>query len=89
MLSDENDIQQLFSRVNQNNNLLIALAVEDEIIISNEVKNKKSDATVLIEQSDYIIYKQIGFIPFQLLISYDNTENLLNWIVWIIMIAIG
>ena len=89
MLSDENDIYQLFSRVNHNNNLIIALAVEEKIVISNEITITDFVVADFMENKDYILYKQIGFTPFQLIISYDNTENIFNWIFWIIMLFIG
>lgn len=89
MLTDEKDIYQLFGQVTDYEEMEIALAAEGKVIISNEseIMGKKTDT--LSEQSRYQIQSQVGFTPFELFISYEDTDSRISFLFLMAMLIIA
>ena len=75
ILTDENDIYRLFEQMAGNDDMKIALAAEGQIVLTNEKEYKDISMEEIRNQSSYVVSKQIGFTPFELLVSYENTKQ--------------
>jgi len=90
MLIDENEIIQLFHNLEGNENMKIALAADHIIIVSTEASLLGRNTSEFFDMTSYTAHKQVGFTPFQLLISYKNTNHEINYysLMAMIMMAI-
>ena len=75
MLTSENDLVQLFNRLEGNDNMKIALAADHVILVSNEEELIDQGTDTFLETTDYFARQQIGFTPFELLVSYQDTNQ--------------
>lgn len=89
MLTDEKDIYQLFGQVTDYEEMEIALAAEGKVIISNESKIMGKKTDTLSEQSRYQIQSQVGFTPFELFISYEDTDSRISFLFLMAMLIIA
>ncbi len=79
MLMDQKDIDKLLQQFENNEDIEIALAAEQTIIVSNQSSRLKQSIDDFINTTDYAVHKQVGFTPFKLLISYKDTNQSLNF----------
>lgn len=89
MLTDEKDVYQLFSQVTDYREMGIALAAEGEVIVSNQSKMMGQQTDTLEEQTQYHIQKQVGFTPFELLITYEDTDSKISFFFLVLMIVMA
>lgn len=75
MLIDENDIYRLFEQMSENENMKIALAAEGKVILTNDEKLQDAHVADVRKETSYIVYKQVGFTPFELLLSYEDSNH--------------
>ncbi|MDD3414041.1 MAG: histidine kinase [Lachnospiraceae bacterium] len=75
MLMDENDIHKLLQKYDKN--IEIALAADQTIIVANQ-SSWLGQSTKDFLKTEYAIHKQVGFTPFELLISYKDTNQKMN-----------
>ncbi len=72
MLINENDIYRLFEQMTENEAVKIAMAANGEVILSNANKYLGMKIQDIREDNSYVVYEQVGFTPFELLISYED-----------------
>lgn len=84
MLMDENDIHKLLQKYDKK--IEIALAADQTIIVSNRSLwvGKSTDDFL---KTSYAIHKKVGFTPFDLLISYKDTNQKMNFFFIIAVLA--
>ncbi len=75
MLIDENDIYRLFEQMSENENMKIALAAEGKVILTNDEQLQDAHVADVRKETSYIVYKQVGFTPFELLLSYEDSNH--------------
>lgn len=84
MLMDENDIHKLLQKYDKN--IEIALAADQTIIVANQ-SLWLGQSTKDFLKTEYAIHKQVGFTPFELLISYKDTNQKMNFFFIIAVLA--
>lgn len=89
MLIDENEIIQLFHNLEGNENMKIALAADHTIIVATEASLLGRNTSEFLAMTTYTAHKQVGFTPFQLLISYENSNHEINYYFLIAMILMA
>ncbi len=89
MLADEKDIYQMFSQLTRNEKLGIALAADGAIILSNQSEMLEQSMTVIVEESEYLVESQVGFTPFELLVSYEDTDQKISTLFLVAMIIMA
>ncbi len=75
MLTDENDIYRLFEQMTENEDMKIAIAADGKVILSNEENYIGVQTEDIRRNTTYIVYKQVGFTPFELLISFEDSNH--------------
>ena len=75
MLTDENDIYRLFEQMAENEDMKIAIAADGKVILSNEENYIGAQTEDIRRDTTYMVYKQVGFTPFELLISYEDSNH--------------
>lgn len=75
MLIDENDIDQMFKQLENQDNMKIALAAEDTILVSNIEELEGCQTIDIFGTSNYYVSRQIGFTPFEIFVSYEDTDQ--------------
>ncbi|HKM35140.1 MAG TPA: histidine kinase, partial [Lachnospiraceae bacterium] len=75
MLTNENDIYHLFEQMTENEDMKIAIAADGKVILSNEENYIGAKTEDIREDTTYMVYKQVGFTPFELLISYGDSNH--------------
>ncbi|WP_206458251.1 sensor histidine kinase [Anaerovorax sp. IOR16] len=78
MLISEKEILQLFVRVEGNEKLKILLGAADTIITSNQLELQGMSIAEFENSQTHVLRKSIGFTPFELIISYTETDKNLN-----------
>lgn len=89
MLTDENDIYRLFQQLAENKDMKIALAADGVIIVSSEETMIGKKAKELTNNNSYLIHKQVGFTPFELLVSYENSDHKMSYLFFMAMIVMA
>lgn len=87
MLMDENDIDKLLQKFDGNENIEIALAADQSIIVTNQSAWLGQSTEDFLNVTDYALHKQVGFTPFELLISYKDTNQRINFFFIIAVLA--
>lgn len=80
MLTDENDIYRLFQQLAGNEDMKIALAADGKVIVCSEETMIGRETKELMINNSYIIHKQVGFTPFELLVSYEDSNNEISYL---------
>lgn len=78
MLTDENDIYRLFEQMAESKDMKIAMAADGKVILSNEDNYIGVQIEEVRKDTTYMVYKQVGFTPFELLISYKDSYHGMN-----------
>lgn len=89
ILTDEAEVYRLFEQVGQNENLRIALAADNQIILSNYEGYQNKDALEIESESDYCLYRKVGFTPFGLLVSYEDSDHHISIIFLLAMLTMA
>ena len=89
ILTEEAEIYRLFEQVGKNENLRIALAVNNRIILSNYSEYIDKDALSIEQESKYCLYKTVGFTPFGLMVSYEDSNHYISIIFLIAMVIMA
>lgn len=89
MLTDENDIYRLFQQLAENEEMKIALAAEGKIIVSSEKALIGKVIKELIINDSYFIHKQVGFTPFELLVSFKDSSKGMSYLFFAAMIIMA
>lgn len=89
MLTNENDIYRLFEQMAESEDMKIAMAADGKVILSNvdnyigvQIEEVRKDTT-------YMVYKQVGFTPFELLISYKDSYHGMNVLFFVAMLIMA
>lgn len=75
ILTDENDIYRMFEQMTENKDMKMAMAAEGEIVLSNEEEFIGRSTTDIRNKTTYLVYEKVGFTPFELLISYEDSNH--------------
>ncbi len=75
MLTNENDIYRLFEQMTENEDMKIAIAADGKVLLSNEENYIGVKIEDIRRDITYMVYKQVGFTPFELLISYEDSNH--------------
>lgn len=89
MLTDENDIYRLFQQLAGNEDMKIALAADGKVIVCSEETMIGRETKELMINNSYIIHKQVGFTPFELLVSYEDSNNEISYLFLAAMIVMA
>lgn len=86
MLTNENDIHRLFLQLAKDEDMKIALAADSRVIISTKEEMIGKTTAELTGESAYLLHEQVGFTPFELLISYEDTEHEMSHLFFVAMV---
>lgn len=89
ILTEEAEVYRLFEQVGKNEDLRIALAADDRIILSNYAEYADKDALTIESESNYCLYRKVGFTPFGLLVSYEDSGHNISIIFFIAMLVMA
>lgn len=89
MLTDETDIYRLFLQLAKDENMKITLAADGRVILSTQEELLKRTTAQITEEYPYLLHKQVGFTPFEILISYEDTSHEMNYLFLIAMAAMA
>ncbi len=89
MLTDEKDIYRLFGQLAGNEDMKIALAAGGKIIVSSEATMIGKEIKELIINNSYFVHKQVGFTPFELLVSYNDYNKEMSYLFFAAMITMA
>lgn len=78
MLIDENQVMNLFWNLREDDRMNLSLAADNIILVSSDVGLRGENAKVYMDRKEYRIRNQVGFTPFELLISYEDTNQEIN-----------
>ena len=78
ILTEEAEIYRLFEQIGKNENLRIALAADNQIILSNYIKYIDKNALSIEQESKYCLYRTVGFTPFGLMVSYEDSDRYIS-----------
>lgn len=78
ILTEEAEIYRLFEQIGKSENLRIALAADNQIILSNYIKYIDKDALSIEQESKYCLYRTVGFTPFGLMVSYEDSDRYIS-----------
>ena len=89
ILTEEAEIYRLFEQVGKSEKLRIALAVDNQIILSNYIKYIDKDALSIEQKSKYCLYRTVGFTPFGLMVSYEDSDRYISIIFFVAMLIMA
>ncbi|WP_027398404.1 sensor histidine kinase [Anaerovorax odorimutans] len=89
MLTNENDIYRLFEQMTENEDMKIAMAADGKVILSNEENYIGAKTEDIRKDTTYMVYKQVGFTPFELLISYEDSSHGMSILFMIAMLIMA
>lgn len=78
ILTEEAEVYRLFGQVGKNENLRIALAADNRIVLSNYSEYIDKDALSIEQESKYCLYRTVGFTPFGLMVSYEDSDRYIS-----------
>ena len=78
ILTEEAEIYRLFEQVGKSEKLRIALAADNQIILSNYIEYIDKDALSIEQESEYCLYRTVGFTPFGLMVSYEDSDRYIS-----------
>ncbi|MFA9466264.1 MAG: sensor histidine kinase [Velocimicrobium sp.] len=79
LLIEENEIYRLFQEAGGIEDMTIALAADNQIIVSNEEKVVGLDVEEFRQSTKYLVHKEVGFTPFELFVVYGNTNKAVTY----------
>ena len=89
MLTDENDIYRLFEQMAESKDMKIAMAADGKVILSNEDNYIGVQIEEVRKDTAYMVYKQVGFTPFELLVSYKDSYHGMNILFFVAMLIMA
>lgn len=89
ILTEEAEVYRLFEQVSKNEKIRIALAADNRIILSNNEALMDKDALLVESESKYCLYREVGFTPFGLLVSYEDSNAYISIIFFVAMIIMA
>lgn len=89
MLTNENDIYRLFEQMTENEDMKIAMAADGTVILSNEEKFIGAKTEDIRRETSYMVYEQVGFTPFELLISYEDSSHGMSILFMVAMLVMA
>ncbi|MCR5332266.1 MAG: histidine kinase [Lachnospiraceae bacterium] len=89
ILTEEEEVYRLFEQAGKDENLRIALAADDRIILSNYADYIEKDALTVESESGYCLYRKVGFTPFGLLVSYEDSNRYIRIIFFVAMLIMA
>ena len=89
ILTEEAEIHRLFEQAGRDENLRIALAADDVLIISNYADYIEKDALTVEAGSRYCLYRKVGLTPFGLLVSYEDSNRSIRIIFFVAMLIMA
>ena len=89
ILTEEAEVYRLFEQVEKNENLRIALAADNQIILSNYIEYIDKDALTIEQESKYCLYRTVGFTPFGLMVSYEDSDHYISIIFLVAMVIMA
>lgn len=89
ILTEEAEVYRLFEQVSKNEKIRIALAADNRIILSNNEALMDKDALLIESESKYCLYREVGFTPFGLLVSYEDSNAYISIIFFVAMIIMA
>ena len=89
ILTEEAEIYRLFEQAGRDENLRIALAADDLLIISNYADYIENDALTVEAGSRYCLYRKVGLTPFGLLVSYEDSNRNIRIIFFVAMLIMA
>lgn len=89
ILTEEAEVYRLFEQAGKDENLRMALAAEDLVILSNYADYIDKDASVIESESKYCLYRKVGVTPFGLLVSYEDSNNYISIIFFVVMLIMA
>ena len=89
ILTEEAEIHRLFEQAGRDENLRIALAADDLLIISNYADYIEKDALTVEAESRYCLYRKVGLTPFGLLVSYEDSNRNIRIIFFVAMLIMA
>lgn len=89
ILTEEEEVYRLFERESKNEKLRIALAADNRVILSNHPDFIDKDASVIEAESKYCLYRKVGFTPFGVLVSYEDSNHYISIIFFFAMLIMA
>ena len=75
ILTNENDIYRMFEQMAENEDMEMAMSADGKVILSNDKKYIGTQTEDILSNTTYVVYEQVGFTPFELLISYEDSNH--------------
>jgi len=79
MLIEESEIYRLFQETGGIEDMTIALAADNQIIVANEEKVVGLEVEEFMQSTKYLVHKKVGFTPFELFVVYGNTNQVMTY----------
>lgn len=89
MLKARDDLKELFEQRAGEREMRIALSAEDKVILTNYDKYIDIPVSEILDKTEYAVYKEIGFTPFGILVSYENAVHTVNILFMVVMAIIA
>ncbi len=79
MLIEESEIYRLFQETGGIEDMTIALAADNQIIVANEERVVGLGAEEFMRSTKFLVHKEVGFTPFELFVVYGNTNQVMTY----------
>ncbi len=89
MLTNENDIYRLFEQMTENEDMKIAMAADGKVILSNKENYIGKKIEDIRRDTTYMVYKQVGFTPFELMVSYEDSSHEMSMLFMVAMLIMA
>lgn len=89
MLTNENDIYRLFEQMPENEDMKIAMAADGKVILSNKENYIGKKIEDIRRDTTYMVYKQVGFTPFELMVSYEDSSHEMSMLFMVAMLIMA
>lgn len=89
MLTNENDIYRLFEQMTENEYMKIAMAADGKVILSNKENYIGKKIEDIRRDTTYMVYKQVGFTPFELMVSYEDSSHEMSMLFMVAMLIMA
>ena len=85
MLKAQDELKTLFEQRAGEKKMRIALSAADRVVLTNYEKYLGISVEDILEKTKYAVYKEIGFTPFGILVSYENAVHTVNVLFMVVM----
>lgn len=89
MLTNENDIYRLFEQMTENEDMKITMAADGKVILSNKENYIGKKIEDIRRDTTYMVYKQVGFTPFELMVSYEDSSHEMSMLFMVAMLIMA